>query len=408
MPAEILEIREEEVHHFPRSVLSDVQAVALSRSEKFEIELASLLNGYTYGIRSRGWVGYIPVDHSLTIRVLPKVEVKHLFGMLEVAYQLRSFNIFEGEVAIKTIDELYERVVSILARRVIDRARKGLYRHYIAESDELPYVRGRMDSVATILNTFRGIPRISCEYEENTADLDDNRILLWTLHQVRRQAIRKTTVRRELDLARRALAGTVALMRFVAADCLGRKYHRLNSDYRSIHGLCRLILEHTGPDIAVGERQFVPFELNMPRLFELFVAEWLRAHPPKGMIVRSKYNVKVDADFKLSREMDIVFFHKGTGQPIALLDTKYKTSGKPEEADINQIAFYAHELNIKRALLIYPSNVSRPFTIHHGREMILEGLVFDIAMPLDEAGPAFVNAIEQRLEITLSDIPLSD
>lgn len=250
MSAEILELREEEVSHFPSSALSDAQIIALSRSEKFEVEPASLLNGYNYGLRSRGWVGYIPIDRNLTIRVLPKVEVKNLFGMLEVAYRLRSFHMFEGDVSIKTIDELYERIVSILAKRVIDRARKGLYRHYVAESDELPYVRGRMDPVMTMLNKFRGLPKIPCEYQEHTADLDDNRILLWTLHQVRRQALRQMTVRKELDLARRALSGTVGLRPFNSMDCIGRAYHRLNSDYSSMHGLCRFSAE-TATDIAL-------------------------------------------------------------------------------------------------------------------------------------------------------------
>jgi 5-methylcytosine-specific restriction enzyme subunit McrC len=89
--------------------------------------------------------------------------------------------------------------VSILARRVLDRTRKGLYRSYIGETDDLPYVRGQLDVSGAMLNSIRGIPHIPCYYEEHTADLEDNRILLWTLHQVRRQALRQEKVRIELD-----------------------------------------------------------------------------------------------------------------------------------------------------------------------------------------------------------------
>ena len=140
---------------------------------------------------------------------LPKVPVNNLFRMLEVAYNLRSFRLFDGEIQIESLEDVYERIVSILARRVLDRARKGLYRGYIGEADDLPYVRGRIDAVGAMLNSMRGIPRIPCRYEEHTADLEDNRILLWTLHQVRRQALRQEKVRIELDRARRALAGTI-------------------------------------------------------------------------------------------------------------------------------------------------------------------------------------------------------
>src|SRR5262249_22655739 len=225
---------------------------------------ASLLNNHTYGIRSRGWVGHIPVGDDLLVRILPKVPIGNLFEMLEVAYKLPSFRILAGEIDIESIEDLYERIVSILARRVLDRARKGLYRTYIGEEEELTCVRGRIDLVLTILNVSRGIPRVRCGYEEHTAGVEENRILLWTLHNARRQAIRQPRIRRELDLARRALAGSIALERKQASDCVGRLYNRLNDDYGVLHGLCRFILEQSGPGIEGGDRTFVPFVVNMP------------------------------------------------------------------------------------------------------------------------------------------------
>ena len=181
------DLREEEVVRFPRAMLLDTEVLALTSSEKFEVEPASLFNGYTYGLRSRGWVGQIPIGDDLLVRISPKVPVDNLFRMLEVAYNLRSFRLFDGEIQIESLEDVYERIVSILARRVLDRARKGLCRGYIDEADDLPYVRGCVDMVGAMLNSIRGVPRIPCRYEEHTADLEDNRILLWTLHQVRRQ-----------------------------------------------------------------------------------------------------------------------------------------------------------------------------------------------------------------------------
>jgi 5-methylcytosine-specific restriction enzyme subunit McrC len=202
--------------------------------------------------------------------------------MLEVAYNLDSFRLLEGDIEIESIDDIYDRIVSILARRVIDRARKGLYRGYLGESDDLPYVRGTIDALGTVLNRVRGIPKIRCDYEEHTADLKDNRILYWALNQVRRQAIGREKVKLELDRARRALAGTIGLERFSTNDCMQKFYHRLNYDYKPMHGLCRFILEQTGPGIHAGDRDFLPFEVNMPLLFQSFVAEWLRANGPRG------------------------------------------------------------------------------------------------------------------------------
>ena len=220
MTKRILQLKEEEVGRFPRTDLLDAEVLALNDSKMFEIETPSVLNSYTYGIRSRGWVGHIPIGEDLLVRILPKIAVTNLFGMLETAYNLRSFHILEGEIAIEKIEDLYERIVSILAQRVIDRARKGLYRNYIAQEEELAFVRGRIDPVATMLNISRGVARLPCSYEEHTADIDDNRILFWTLYQVRRQALRHPKVRRELDLARRTLAGTITLEQRTASDCI--------------------------------------------------------------------------------------------------------------------------------------------------------------------------------------------
>ncbi len=262
----ILDLREEEVGRFPRTMLLDAEVLALDGSGKFEVEPASLFNGYTYGLRSRGWVGQIPIGDDLLIRVSPKVPVGNLFRMLEMAYNLRSFRLFDGEIQIESLEDVYERIVSILARRVLDRARKGLYRGDVDEADQL-HLRGSIDVVGAVLNGMRGIPRIPCRYEEHTADLEDNRILLWTLHEVRRQTLRQEKVRIELDRARRALAGTIALEQCSPSDCVKRLYHQID-DYAPMHGLCRFILEQTGPGIQPGDQAFIPFELNMPQLFE--------------------------------------------------------------------------------------------------------------------------------------------
>lgn len=398
MTRKVIELREETVRYFRRVELRDSDVLALSQSTHFEIEPASVLNDYTYGIRSRGWVGHIPLGDDLLVRVLPKVPVANLFGMLEVAYNLRSFRILDGEIGMESIDDIYERIVSILARRILDRVRKGLYRTYTDEAEELSCVRGRIDPVAMMLNVSRGIPRVPCSYEEHTGDIEENRILAWALHQARRQAIRQPTVRRELDLARRALAGSITLERKQASSCVGRLYNRLNDDYSVLHGLCRFILEQSGPDIDRGDRTFVPFAVNMPRLFEAFVAEWLRCDPPPGLVVRPQYRVRLDASgLRPSIAIDIVLIEKSTNKPVMVLDTKYSTSNEPNEDDIYQIAFYAREVRVQRGLLIYPSALKRQFWLRHGDDILLESLAFDISAPLERAAQAFRGELIARI-----------
>lgn len=388
-----LELVEEEVRHFSEAELTKFEVLALGTTGKFEIEPASFLNGNKYAIRSRGWVGHVLASEDLLVRILPKAPVSNLFRMLEVAYGLKSFRFLDGDTEIESIEDLYERIVSILSRRVLDRSRKGLYRSYISEEDDLPFVRGRIDPLATSLNLMTGVPRVACQYEEQTADLEENRILMWTLHQVRRQSLSRDSVRRELDLARRALAGTIALKQTSASDCVGRLYDRLNSDYAPMHGLCRFILEQSGPGIAHGDRSFVPFELNMRSLFESFVAEWLRNNLPAGLAAKCKYNAHVDANFEMRISVDILLVDEKTQEPIAVLDTKYKISDRAYESDIHQIAFYANEIGVRNALLVYPAPAEQTLRINHGKNVRLGSLVFNIGMPLNDAGRAFLESL---------------
>lgn len=393
----IIELQEEEVTKLPGSFLTDADILELKRSRKFEVEPASVLNEHTLGLRSRGWVGSIPVGDDLLIRVKPKVPIANLFGMLEVAFNLRSFRLFDGAVQVESLDDIYERIVSILARRVLDRARKGLYRGYVSESDELPFVRGSIDLVNAALNIKRGVPTVPCRYEEHTADIDENRILHWTLHTVRRQTIRRHQVRIELDHARRALTGTVALRQFSPADCVNRLYHRLNDDYSPMHGLCRFILEQTGPTIQSGDRTFLPFELDMPKLFEAFVAEWLRTADLSDLIVRPQHRAQLDANFQIQINIDILLCERLSGDPVAVLDTKYKLAERPSDADIYQISFYARELGAKRAILVYPTLLASPLRMLHGKDIRVESLPFDIGSPLSTSGAAFVSALKASL-----------
>ena len=164
-----------------------------------------------------------------------------------------------------------------------------------------------------------------------------------------------------------------------------------------MHGLCRFILEQTGPSIQPGDQAFIPFELNMPQLFESFVAEWLRANAPPGMTVRCQHHAQLDANFEMKIHIDIVICDERSQQPIAVLDTKYKANEQPSEADIYQIAFYARELQVDRALC---SSIHRRWralsACFMGRNILIESLVFDIGFSPDVAGAAFLEALNAR------------
>jgi len=78
------------------------------------------------------------------------------------------------------------------------------------------------------------------------------------------------------------------------------------ADYETSHALCRFFLEHTGPALGAGSHQVLPFLVNMARLFERFVAEWLRAHLPEGLELQDQEDVPTGELWGLSFTIDMV------------------------------------------------------------------------------------------------------
>ncbi|MGB5055483.1 MAG: hypothetical protein WBO24_13915, partial [Nitrospirales bacterium] len=109
---------------------------------QIEIETPSFKNQYQWILKSRGWVGHIPISGELGLDLLPKVPLENLFGMYEYAYRLESFHFLKGLAVASSLNEFYEQLAHILSKRILDRGRKGYYRTYVAEQDSLPYVRG--------------------------------------------------------------------------------------------------------------------------------------------------------------------------------------------------------------------------------------------------------------------------
>jgi 5-methylcytosine-specific restriction enzyme subunit McrC len=110
-----------------------------------EVEFPTPATGGQWRVQSNGWVSYIPLSAAFGLRLQPKVGLANIFGMLEYAYKLQSFHFLEGLSTFDTLEDFYSSLADILARRTIDRAKKGLHHTYIPRSDRLTFVRGRMD-----------------------------------------------------------------------------------------------------------------------------------------------------------------------------------------------------------------------------------------------------------------------
>jgi 5-methylcytosine-specific restriction enzyme subunit McrC len=393
---EFIRLVEEETREFNATELPVDVVVSLYEvlKDRVEIEFPSPITR-KYRITPRGIVGQIPIGDDYIVTILPKAPIANVFRMLEYAYNLRSFRLLDGAAYSDSLEGVVERLIFILAQGILRRIKRGLYRDYSSRQETISQVRGRIQIIPTLKNRQNGLAhQVVCEYDEHSADLDDNTILAWTLFKLLSFPIVREEVRHAVKSAFKLMSSEVTLREVTARDCINRRYHRLNDDYKMLHSLCRFVLENSGPAIQSGDRQMIPFLVHMPSLFEAYVYEWLRQNLPPTWQLKSQYKLQLDRDYQF--KIDLVLLDIASGRTLAVLDTKYKTATRASSDDVAQIIAYATTMSSTHAILVYPTTLSRPVNIVSGN-VTVTSMLFDIGLEPDVAGTQFTAELRTLL-----------
>jgi len=353
-----------------------------------EIEAPSFKTGGGWRLTNLGWAGYLPLPAGLGIALQPKVALRTLLRMVEYAYDLQSLRLFDGWFPAQSVPEFYEVLALLLAKRILTRCRQGLYRTYRVQETTLPYVRGQLQ-LARVLQQPAHID-LPCRFQEHTADVADNQILLWTLQQIGRSELCGVRAAPVVRLAVRALQGSVSAHPFTPWACRQRTYTRLNQDYAPLHGLCAFFLEHTSPSHRLGDLPAMPFVVEMARLYERFVAAWLRAHVGEGWRIQAQESHAISGDQRFA--IDLVLYERSSGTVRCVMDTKYKAATRADMADVAQVVAYAQAKGATNAVLIYPQLLATPLDAMIG-DIRVRTLAFTLDGDLDQAGRALLTQV---------------
>jgi len=389
---QIIKLTEYKSKSFERDFIPEsvAQKIYHNYAKEIEIEFPNFKTKYQWHLKSKGRVGNIPITPEFHIAIRPKVSINNLFGMLEYAYKLK-IKFPQGAIKCKFLEQSYERLANILAQKILERCRKGLYRDYLSKTERLASIRGRVDLRSALQKPWD--VKLKCHYNEQTGDIEDNQILAWTLFIIGRSGLCRESVSSTVRKAFHALQGFVTLKPFKSEDCIDRNYHRLNQDYQLLHALCRFFLDNTGPSHETGEREMLPFLIDMANLYEQFVAEWLKANTPKGFFVKQQHRVTHDQNY--FDRIDLLLGDRGTNEILYVLDTKYKAPDKVDNTDRNQVVTYATLLNCKNAIIIYPQTLKAPIDQQIG-DIRVRSLTFSLDSDLNEAGKTFLTSLLQN------------
>lgn len=368
--------------------IGDAKVLRRVFSSQLRVEEPGYFNDKQWSLTSLGYVGYIPLTPTLHLSLQPKVSLDNLFRMLELVYFKDAIRFLDGLYDADSLVDFYARLAGALAKGILDRFRRGIYRAYEPCSDDLPFVRGRLDTKQIMRQPWRvGLP---CHYEEHTADIEDNQILGWTLQRILRSGLCTGEILARVRAAHRYLQSTTTPVSFSPSACLDRLYNRLNADYHPLHALCYFFLSETGPTHRHGDRSMLPFLVHMARLYERFVALWLKQHLEPRYIVKIQEHHTLSKAAGVSFNIDIVVYDSADETVRWVLDTKYKApESVPSTSDINQAVTYATLKHANEAILIYPSPLPSPLDAQIG-DIRVRSLTFSLKADLDMAGHDFL------------------
>lgn len=388
--ARLITLVERQPLRLPADAFSPTLAQQVRRqfASQVVIQPPSFLNDNQWELTAQDWIGHIPLTPALHLALQPKVPLQTVFGMLETAYDI-PWRRLPGLTSVETLPDFYARLALALAELTLERARRGLWRAYVAREGVWPYVRGRLATTRLARQPARPAwPGYDTEF---SADLPHNQIILWTLHLLVRSGLGRSATQATLRRAYRTLRGVASLTQLTARDALDLTYTRLNADYQPLHALCRFFLDQAGPTHHPGDAAMPPFLIDMQRLYETFVAAWLGHRLPPHLSLRTQERLTSHSG-AIQMAVDLVIRDRTTGAPRLVLDTKYKTPDRPAPADLHQIAFYAQALGCHEAVLIYPLPLAHPLD-DRLQQVRLRTLAFRLDEDLETAGQAWLDTL---------------
>jgi 5-methylcytosine-specific restriction enzyme subunit McrC len=224
-------------------------------------------------LTTRQHVGVIGLSECV-IEIEPKIDVRNLMYMLGVAERLDP-SFFESTIEAPSQLGLYNFVVQLFLLMTEDLLRKGIWKSYETREEPLQVIRGRLMTKELATKT-RGIPiPVWCRYDEYTANVFENHVIRYVL-----SLLERTELPNELDRTRRKLLSILSDVDLlpelypVRIDAIS--YNRLNSAYRPVHGIGKLILQGLSFGEGVGAFRPYSFLFDMEQLFQEFVYSALR------------------------------------------------------------------------------------------------------------------------------------
>ena len=361
-----VELKEYETSDPVRLDATDLAVLQTLPGRRLQVRPTGMPGWFT--LHASSWVGSVILP-TTRIRIRPKVEdlrnVLMMFGSVSRPAD------WSPESADYAEDDLAEGIAELVLRSVEEATRRGLLHGYETREERLPVVRGRIQVHEIAARPWDAWP-VPCRYDDFTADIAENRVLLAAVELIRRWAVVPQVRSLATDLTERLAGVSTSAMPLLEVDLI--RATPLNAHYQPALDLARVVLEGYGVAHAAGGQVGHAFLVDMNKLYERWIGAELVDRLWPELTVAEQEDVALSRGPDVWMAPDLVF--RRAKSPVAVGDVKYKLtgSGLARGEDYYQLLAYLTAMELKRGVLVYCRYDERPpkeITVLGGQQQII-------------------------------------
>jgi 5-methylcytosine-specific restriction enzyme subunit McrC len=303
--------------------------------------------------------------------------------MLKYVYNIKLENENIGSSQNIKTKNLLEMFIQLFAHTLLIELKKGIYKEYITEQDNLTTLKGKYLINENIKHNFTK-NKIYCEFDEFSANNSLNQFFLYTIKYLQK-FVKEKKLLKQCELIFDEVENLT-----IDINKLNIHFNRLNQRFKTSYEVALLLLQRSIPLFSQGKKSFA-FLFDMNILFEKFIAKVV-----KSIDLKAKIQNK-DSFGDLVLKPDIILDN-------LIIDTKYKklkSIDDIKQSDKLQAFAYGINYNVDNVILLYPKHLDEvdENLLLGGKNKQVNLKITCIDLSFDGKYNEYIEKIKNRLEI---------
>lgn len=249
------------------------------------------------------------------------ISIQNIYYMLSYAFQVLNEQGYKN-IATEQFDNTAELCAAILTKGIVTQIKRGLGREYIANTEPLSSLRGKIDMAESIKTQSMLRRQLVCIYDDFSVNSYMNQIIKTTVELLLRSGISKS---RKKELRKLLVYFSDVNSIDLYSINWNIQYNRNNQTYRMLISICYLIVKGLLQTNTDGTTRLMDFldEQRMCRLYEKFILEYYSRHFPQLSVRASQIPWALDDGLGTMLPVMQSDIHLQKDNTVLIIDAKY-------------------------------------------------------------------------------------